>query len=323
MPRVSTFCPRCGEAIETEVPEEARTAGRAALECPSCKFAFEIAPPRRPTAAESGASAGWSRAGAAERVDDRPSAATPSSPPQVSGWAPSGPARDATPRTFKPVVAAMLLFFAAVVGLWMGSTVVFQDDPLRTALDDMEGQGNLTGLVTDSEGDPVANVTVTLVSPDNASATREARTDTAGRYGLGEVEPGVYVLEFTAEGYRSVRLETFAAGDDLSGLFDLGGFGSVQMEQGTAQPVDEQSNVDRMERIIRGFGIWFIVASLLAGAGAVATTLRRYYPLAVIGAIGGILSYGIFVGTIASAAALVLVVLARKEFARKPKPNAT
>lgn len=74
-------------------------------------------------------------------------------------------------------------------------------------------QSALAGVVTDSSGAVVPAVTVDASSPALIEKSRTAVTDSSGRYRIGDLRPGVYVVTFTAPGMAPYRQE----GVELSG----------------------------------------------------------------------------------------------------------
>src|SRR6185437_3544288 len=63
--------------------------------------------------------------------------------------------------------------------------------------------GSIVGTVTDPSGAVVPNADVKAVNPQTGE-TRDTKTDSAGRYTLGNVLPGVYEIHVTATGFRPV-----------------------------------------------------------------------------------------------------------------------
>ncbi len=68
-------------------------------------------------------------------------------------------------------------------------------------------QGSIAGLVTDPTGAPVAGVAVEAISDALIETSRTTTTDSAGRYRIEDVRPGVYRLLFVAAGWKPHALE--------------------------------------------------------------------------------------------------------------------
>lgn len=307
MVRVSTFCPRCGESIETEVPDEARVSGRAELGCPACRFEFVIAPARRDTGAGV----------APEVTPPEPRTGGAQGPVRVHGASrtPRGP----RPISFKPLAAGLMLVFAAVIGLWMGSVLVFSDDLVETGFSGMKGEGVFTGRVTTPDGEPVEGVRVQVVRGPDGDLDPPDQVDTTtgpdGRYAFEDLETGVHTFRFTHANRTTVSLEAPVYPSDYSPLFgDASAFGTVTMPAGGPTETKEVSRLDEFERLARVWGWFTIAASVMALVGSWAALRRRGYALAIIGAVAGILTFGFLIGSLVSVLALVLILFSRKEF---------
>ncbi|HWE00956.1 MAG TPA: carboxypeptidase regulatory-like domain-containing protein [Tepidisphaeraceae bacterium] len=71
--------------------------------------------------------------------------------------------------------------------------------------------GSVSGLITDTSGNPIANATVALtlsVSP-NTSSSLTATTDSSGHYTLATVPAGTYVVRAQATGYTAASSASF------------------------------------------------------------------------------------------------------------------
>ena len=68
-------------------------------------------------------------------------------------------------------------------------------------------RGTLTGTVRDAQGAVLPGVTVEASSPALIEKVRTATTDNAGIYRIVNLDPGVYTLTFTLQGFSQVRRE--------------------------------------------------------------------------------------------------------------------
>ena len=68
-------------------------------------------------------------------------------------------------------------------------------------------RGTLTGTVRDAAGAVLPGVTVEAASPALIEKVRTAVTDSAGVYRIVNLDPGVYTLTFTLEGFSQVKRE--------------------------------------------------------------------------------------------------------------------
>ena len=64
-------------------------------------------------------------------------------------------------------------------------------------------QAAITGVVIDSSPAPIAGVTVEASSPELIEKIRTTVTDSAGRYRIENLRPGLYVVRFTLNGWTS------------------------------------------------------------------------------------------------------------------------
>ena len=69
--------------------------------------------------------------------------------------------------------------------------------------------GTVTGLARDPSGGSVPNASVTLTNQDTG-LRRAASTNTSGAYSFPDLAPGVYKLEASARGFRSLSTRGFA-----------------------------------------------------------------------------------------------------------------
>ena len=64
-------------------------------------------------------------------------------------------------------------------------------------------QSTIQGVVKDSSGAVMPNVTVTATSPALIEGSRTATTNGEGRFDIIDVRPGVYSIKFTATGFQT------------------------------------------------------------------------------------------------------------------------
>ncbi len=81
--------------------------------------------------------------------------------------------------------------------------------------------GSIQGTITDSSGAVVAGATLTIVDPDTGS-NKAVKTDSAGFYSVGPLNPGNYTVNVTAEGFNRLSTKTvIRTGTATSGSFRL------------------------------------------------------------------------------------------------------
>lgn len=358
MPRVATFCPRCGESIDTQLPEEARTAGRAELTCPSCRFRFVIAP-ASPSSGPARSQEAGPVPGDAERApSDEPS------PPPSEQTSPAGAASQAAPDAATPspdpmpratqahaagkgpsgalparlLSAALLLFFAAAVGLFFAFLFASAPGIFEDQLDGPPGSGELEGVVVGPDRSGMEGVTVALMAPVDegrpdagTESVAEATSDEEGRFVFENIDPGERWLRVDHEGHRLTFFQVwvFSAEDGPS----QPGFGAalweVSLRAGDSEePVYQTQQVEMLGVMLQVFQVlgWVAVpASVVAGIGGVFILLRRSFPMAVVGCVAGIVAVGFLIGLLLAVIALILVLTARQEFAPRgeDKPDET
>ncbi|MBW3583788.1 MAG: carboxypeptidase-like regulatory domain-containing protein [Euryarchaeota archaeon] len=322
MPKVSTFCPRCGETIETDVPDAARVEGRAEVDCPACKFSFMIAPARARTTSQGQE--------VAPPEIERPKGPPPGDVDEGSGQRPpigAAPTTAGPPggragfggggggvRSMKPVAAAIILFFVAVFDGYMGLSFLLADDLLEDTITSMEGPATFDGLVTSTDGEPLGGVTITLVEAQvdtNRTGTMEVTNDT-GRYAFEGIEPGIYTFRYEAMNHTTLLYKVPVFGDELGPLGELARVGDVELEPGEGE--ETRSMVEEFRGIQTGLGWVIIIIAVVVTAAGVAALKRRAFPLAVTGSVLGMIMLLNLIAAGLSLIALVLVLMSRKEF---------
>lgn len=73
------------------------------------------------------------------------------------------------------------------------------------AAQDWRGVGRIQGVLTDEEGKPIANATVTANCPERGGGTT-LKTDKKGRWVLGGIAAGAWAFDFEAEGYETKKI---------------------------------------------------------------------------------------------------------------------
>ena len=115
-------------------------------------------------------------------------------------------------------------------------------------------RGTLTGTVRDASGGVLPGVTVEAASPALIGKVRTVVTDDAGIYRIVDLDPGVYTLTFTLQGFSQIKRE----GLELSGSATLtipidmrvGNLTETIVVTGESPVVDVQST--RREAVIDG-----------------------------------------------------------------------
>src|SRR6266478_3963156 len=66
-------------------------------------------------------------------------------------------------------------------------------------------QSSISGVVRDTSGAVMPNVTVEGLSPALIEKSRTVTTDHAGRYTVADIRPGIYTMIFTLAGFKTVE----------------------------------------------------------------------------------------------------------------------
>ena len=91
------------------------------------------------------------------------------------------------------------------------------------------GQSSITGVVRDTSGSVMPNVSVEASSPALIERSRAVTTDAQGRYQILDIRPGTYAVTFTLTGFKTTRREGVDVPADTSvPLFVELGVGSVE-----------------------------------------------------------------------------------------------
>jgi hypothetical protein len=203
-----------------------------------------------------------------------------------------------------------LLVTVALLGL--ATTILLAMNLSGEGLDSLlgEGRADVSGQVREGDGRLVPGATVTCLDGDESSVT-----GIGGYYFLEGIEAGKTRIQMEAEGYvtvvKTVQLER---GDYILDFYAENGTGTMEVEgDPVARPADALSG-----RILLVVGV--AVCSAFALVGAVASHLRRWYPLVIVGCLLGTFTWGWFVGSIISVVCLLVALPLRAEFGRKANP---
>lgn len=103
-------------------------------------------------------------------------------------------------------LASTLVLIGAVMGIISG-ILILQGNPselLDSSLFKNNEALDIHGLVLDSDGDSLTNVTIELVDPDTGSTIKDTTTDVNGRYILENVAVKQYELHIAKQGHETV-----------------------------------------------------------------------------------------------------------------------
>jgi hypothetical protein len=206
--------------------------------------------------------------------------------------------------------AAVLLFAVTILGV-LATVASYSGyggiEGLGTLLE--EPRADVMGVVKDSDGDPVAGATVTV-----QESGETATTGGSGFYLLSGVPTGSVHIQAVAEGRQTVvRHATLERGTYVLDFVSVPGDGTVE-EPGRAVAAAGDASAGASLALVA-----MAVASVAALVGAYECYARRYYSVALVGTLLGLLSWGWWAGTLLGVVALLLVLPMRTEFRGKRK----
>ena len=103
-------------------------------------------------------------------------------------------------KTLKPIIAGILLIVTTMFGLVLAS--IFFMSAVTTP--DLTGTGTLTGTIYDNDGDPIADVNISV-----EGTSLYAVTNGSGIYELDNVPAGEQVIKICKSGYGTVTITTY------------------------------------------------------------------------------------------------------------------
>jgi uncharacterized membrane protein len=243
-------------------------------------------------------------------------------PPQSQGYYP--PYQLPGRKSGKPRLAGALLITAAILGFifvpLMGfAGVMFGDLGNSSFFWAGDGNTELQGVVMDDNGEPPANVTVSIVGHNDVSDL----TGENGRYFLLGVPTGNQEIKAEKTGYKTTIYKKFVAPDggemnwegshwntsEHQDLILVPGTGTVT--SGSYPPFEAFQSI-----------IWVCISiiailSVVTLLGGLYALKRSNWPMALIGSVCGIFTIGFGLGTILAFVALFVLILCRDEFKSK------
>jgi hypothetical protein len=229
------------------------------------------------------------------------------------------PPRMQKPRSSKPTIAGVLLLIQAItsialVVLLIGAGLFVSDLGDGFELFGEEGKGDISGTVTYLNGTFVENATITVMDTQFITQTNEN-----GDYLIYNVPAGNHRIMVEKEGYNTIILKTFVNSQNVDmstdSSYDDNEFdfvlteGDETIERGSYPPLDLIKN------LMVVCGVVLIILSILVLLGAYASFKRNNYKLAIVGAIAGVITLGLF-----AFIALFILLLAKDEF-KKPQKD--
>lgn len=281
-----TTCPKCEHTFVLDAPSHVT---KHSVTCPKCGHNFNINPSKTSRIVDQDEDYSWEECGEPRKT-------------VLSAL---------KERTNKPMIAGTLLIVAFVLGASWGGSFVFADSLLKDSMRQttITGiTGSINGTVTDQNNTPLLGVNITVETMNMSTTTNEN-----GSYSLTKIPLGIHRLNLTKEGYRTQIYEI------LISPFQTTTYNMKMTSVGNQSEYPaENHTIDQLWSKIRTSLFFcsavFIVFAIFALVGAVYAIKRKQYPVAIIGSIFGILSFGFLIGSICSIIALVLLIISKEEF---------
>jgi hypothetical protein len=212
--------------------------------------------------------------------------------------------------------AGILLIIVFIWGIISAVTISMFDIHLL-ALTEFEddGRADVSGFITDSEGNSLYNVTVIVHGTQYFT-----KTNLDGFYTMENIKEGEYEIEASLEGYGSVT-KRVALDPNSPTMVNF-----VLEEGGFDKTINERygSNLSDLQHLNYATAGFIIVYASFALIGGILAYFQRYYWLAMFGGlcgiISGILSIGIIIAPILSFIALYYIVRNQEEFITAERP---
>ncbi len=200
--------------------------------------------------------------------------------------------------------AGVLLLVASAIGFYTSAQLFAQAaaPPPPPAF----GQFiDITGVVTDPQGDVISGATVSVLETGNHTTT-----NADGRYVFCRIPLGSYTVEASAPGYTTVA-KPIVVETGFPREIDFA------LEPGTGRTVLDPQRPSNFTNPAAGafaLAVAVLFASGMAAAGGLSAVRHRHYLVAVTGAAAGVLTLGYFIGSAASIIALAILASLRHGF---------
>ena len=216
-------------------------------------------------------------------------------------------------KLFKPgklQIAGILLIIVFIWGIISALAIgMFEIHLLALTEFEDDRRADVYGYVTDENGQPLVNVTVVVHGTHHF-----AKTNPEGFYSIENVKEGDYEIEASRDGYGSVTkrisLDAYIP-RTVNFALEEGGYEKTKNER-------YGSNLSDLRFLNHATAIFLVVYGSLALIGGFLAYFLRFYWIAMIGGVSGIvsgvLSIGIIIGSVLSIIALALIVRHREEF---------
>ena len=231
------------------------------------------------------------------------------------------PPRMKKPRSSKPTIAGVLLVIQAIMSIVGVIFIIAAGMFLGNPADGFmffggEDTADITGSVISFDDKlAVENATITIVGTD-LTTTTNAR----GEYLIYNVPVDNQRIQVEKEGYNTMIRKVFIEPGDMNMQMDSNRQSDDEMEftltEGDGIIEDgEYPPWDLIRNLVLVCGVALVILTILVIIGAYASFKRENFRLAIVGAIAGTISLGLF-----AFIALFILLLAKDEF-KKPQKD--
>lgn len=218
------------------------------------------------------------------------------------------PSLHVKPRSRKPKIAGVFLIVTFLVGiLFWGPLYLDHEEFIRDASTPGQWTLSFQGKIVNETGFALPNVTIGLENESNT-----VLTDSEGKFTL-DLSWGYHMLHLSKTNFTTTHITIFVPPFPLMENQE-----EYTLQQGNSEITVDSQIVKDMNTYIPPVSILFIVFSAMALLGGLFSLKRKMLPFALLGAILGIFTLGLFlIGSILSIAALILIIYSRYEFGEK------
>lgn len=197
----------------------------------------------------------------------------------------------------KPLIAGILLIIVGILGLLV-TVPIFACAPLLEQIE-IPVSASLEGNVTDISGNAIENATVTVLDKGIS-----AKTDSNGSYKITGLSAGMKKIQISKVGYQTKTVKLFLYGKTAE---------NFKLNSGTGAEPEEDKTIE-LFAVLYSCGIIFFICSIFVLLGGIYSLKRKHFGVCVVGAVLGLISPVLGIGTILSVVALIFLALSRAEF---------
>ena len=216
------------------------------------------------------------------------------------------PAVHIKPKSMKPVIAGILLIIIFISGIAMSGVLLLSFDSLNK----VSMPSEFKGKVVDESGKALEGIQIEVAGHPELNTT----TDEKGYFIIKNITSGKQELHLTGEGYKSLNAEIFVLPWNITIYSE-----KFVMKEGNGE-IEQKSLIIKLFEFGPLLSSIIIVLSVGALIGGILAITRKYFVIAMIGTVIGIIA-GFFtlIGIVLGLAALILLLISKDEFESKPK----